>query len=346
MDDVSHEAESVSPTDRVEREDYLESLFVKNPGMLMPDLKLVGRQTPTDSGNLDLLGVDGDGTLVVFELKRGKSTRDAVAQVIDYCFFLESLSDTDLAELVAKYSGKNGIDPIGDFEAWYGEQYEGKDLSELRPIRMVLVGVGADAPAQRMVGFLAEREVDVSLLTFHGYRYGDRTLLARQLEGGEFREMGSSSRRRRAAERRRRHEELTEQIGIADVWRDAVNKLSVADRERVRKSGITYHMRKIELGNINPTGSHSIVIDEERQMIRITFYPASIHLCWNTFQKWKKKNFFEFETPPNAPVTDKVSEQWYCLLDKKSWELHREALATLANEVTSAWRKKRDEAKA
>lgn len=329
MDDVSHEAEPVSPADRVEREDYLESVLVKNPSMLMPDLKLVGRQTPIDSGNLDLLGVDGDGTLVVFELKRGKSTRDAVAQAIDYCSFLESLSDTDLAELVVKHSGKSGIDPIGDFEAWYGERYEGKDLSELRPIRMVLVGVGADATAQRMVGFLAEREVDVSLLTFHGYRYGDRTLLARQLEGGESRDIGSSSRRRRAAERRRRHEELTEQIGIDDVWKDAVNKLGVADRERVRKSGITFHMRKITLGNANPTGSHSIVIDEARGMIRVTFYPASVHLCWDAFQRWKEKNLFEFETPPNAPVTDKVSEQWYCSLDKKTGSYTRKRLRCL-----------------
>ena len=67
--------------------------------MLMPDLTLVGRQTPAGGGALDLLGVDEDGRLVVFELKRGTLTRDAVAQVIDYCSYLESL-DVDTLKFV------------------------------------------------------------------------------------------------------------------------------------------------------------------------------------------------------------------------------------------------------
>ena len=50
----------------------------------MEPLTLVGRQTPTEGGPLDLLGVDGDGKLVVFELKRGTLLRDAVAQILDY----------------------------------------------------------------------------------------------------------------------------------------------------------------------------------------------------------------------------------------------------------------------
>lgn len=347
MDDTSHEAEPVSPADRVEREDYLESVLVKNPDMLMQGLRLVGRQTPTDTGNLDLLGVDENGTLIVFELKRGKATRDAVAQAIDYCSFLESLSDADLADLITKHSGKNGIDLIGDFEAWYGEWYEGKDLTELRPTKMVLVGVGADAGAQRMVGFLMNREVDITLLTFHGYTYEEnRTLLARQEEGSESRDTVSSSRRPRAAERLRRHEELAEKFGLVDQWNDAINRLSVANRQRVRKSGITFHMPKIELGDANHSGSHSIVIDERHRAIRITFYPASVHLCWNTFQKWKKKNIFQFENPPNARETNKVSTQWYCMLDREGWERHKDALTALAREVTGVWRQTRDEAKA
>ena len=135
MDGTSHEAEPVSPTDRVEREDYLENVLVKNPDMLMPGLKLVGRQTPTDSGNLDLLGVDEYGRLVVFELKRGKLTREAVAQAIDYSSYLESLSEADWLRTspnthVEKRELKQG-------EEWYGEQ---------RRVRPTLVGLdGADA---------------------------------------------------------------------------------------------------------------------------------------------------------------------------------------------------------
>ena len=35
-----------------------EDTLVKNPSFLMPGLTLIGRQTPTEGGPLDLLGVD------------------------------------------------------------------------------------------------------------------------------------------------------------------------------------------------------------------------------------------------------------------------------------------------
>ena len=70
IDTSSNAAKPLESTNRMETEQSLEDLLVRNPEMLMPGLTLVGRQTPTDTGNLDLLGVDVEGRLVVFELKR------------------------------------------------------------------------------------------------------------------------------------------------------------------------------------------------------------------------------------------------------------------------------------
>ena len=56
---------------QMEAESLLEDTLVANPDLLMPGLKLVGRQTPTAGGPLDLLGVDRYGRLSLFELKRG-----------------------------------------------------------------------------------------------------------------------------------------------------------------------------------------------------------------------------------------------------------------------------------
>ena len=78
------EVEPLEPSNRTESEQLLEETLVNNPGLLMEGLKLVGRQTQTQGGPLDLLGVDEDGKLVVFELKRGTLSRDALGQVIDY----------------------------------------------------------------------------------------------------------------------------------------------------------------------------------------------------------------------------------------------------------------------
>ena len=80
IDGSSQAAEPLDSASRMETERSLEDVLVRNPEMLMPGLMLVGRQTPIDGGILDLLGVDEDGRLVVFELKREKLSRDAVAQ--------------------------------------------------------------------------------------------------------------------------------------------------------------------------------------------------------------------------------------------------------------------------
>ena len=161
-------------------ERLLEDTLVNNPGMLLPGLTLVGRQTRTEGGPLDLLGVDRSGRLALFELKRGRLNRDAVGQVLDYGSWLESLSDDDLAKTISRYSGAGGVDEVGDFADWYRQHYS-PEISEARPLRLFLVGLGADDTTARMVNFLADRGVEISLLTFLGFHHQGQTLLARQM---------------------------------------------------------------------------------------------------------------------------------------------------------------------
>ena len=169
--DGSKAAVEVPGADQTESERMLEDTLVANPSLLMPDLTLVGRQTSTQGGPLDLLGVDGDGRLVVFELKRGTLSRDAVAQVIDYASSLDSLNEGDLVRLISDQPGTNGVERVEDFRAWYESRTGNEDLGPLRPVKMVLVGLGADQSTHRMVRFLADRDGDISLLTFHGYTH-------------------------------------------------------------------------------------------------------------------------------------------------------------------------------
>ena len=176
----------MQPASAIVSEELLEKTLVSHPQLLMPGLRLVGRQTPTEGGPLDLLGVDEGGRLVVFELKRGTLSRDAVAQVIDYASYLDSLDDDSLSQHIAGYSGHGGIDKIDDFGEWYSENIQGDGLESLRPVRMYLVGLGVDDRTERMVNFLAKSSrMDISLLTFYGYNYGDKTLLARQVRVSE-----------------------------------------------------------------------------------------------------------------------------------------------------------------
>ncbi len=181
------QASPVQQMNQMDFEKRLEEIMVKNPELLMPGLTLVGRQTQTEGGSLDLLGVDSDGKLVVFELKRGTLSRGAVAQIIDYASYLEDMDLDALANHISDRSGVHGINKINDFENWYIENLGFDSLDSLRPLRMFLVGLGVDDTTERMVNFLAQKGLDISLLTFYGFEPGEKVLLARQMrvEGQE-----------------------------------------------------------------------------------------------------------------------------------------------------------------
>lgn len=164
-----------------ETENQLEDILVSNPDLLMPGLKLIGRQTTTDGGPLDLIGVDEDGNLIIFELKRGTLARDAIAQVIDYASFLDDLDKETLFRHISDRSGYNGIEKI-DFENWYQEQFSGNMDALDNPPKMVLVGLGADNSTRRMVNYLSKTGVDISLITFHAFKKEEQIFLAKQVE--------------------------------------------------------------------------------------------------------------------------------------------------------------------
>ncbi|MCK4605271.1 MAG: DUF91 domain-containing protein [Deltaproteobacteria bacterium] len=109
--------ENIQNVKETQTEEQLEEVITRCPKLLMEDLKLIGRQTETPGGPLDLLGVDSDGRLVVFELKRGVLTREAIAQIIDYSSYLAILPQDELSEHISSRSGNLGIDKIDNFLA-------------------------------------------------------------------------------------------------------------------------------------------------------------------------------------------------------------------------------------
>ncbi len=82
----------------------------REPQPADPGPEACGQADANGRRPLDLLGVDEDGRLVVFELKRGTLSRDAVAQIIDYASDLDSKSDSTLAEHISDNSGVGGIE--------------------------------------------------------------------------------------------------------------------------------------------------------------------------------------------------------------------------------------------
>jgi RecB family endonuclease NucS len=60
-------------------------MIVASPEILSDQWMIIGRQEDTGfGGRIDLLGIAPDGTLILIELKRGRTPREVVAQAIDY----------------------------------------------------------------------------------------------------------------------------------------------------------------------------------------------------------------------------------------------------------------------
>jgi RecB family endonuclease NucS len=70
-------------TSSIRLEARLEELIESDVTILGEPLLLVGRQVPTSYGKvIDLMGVDADGVLHALELKRDRTPREVVAQIL------------------------------------------------------------------------------------------------------------------------------------------------------------------------------------------------------------------------------------------------------------------------
>ena len=335
----------LAKSNRMESELLLEDVLVENPGLLLEDLILVGRQTPTEGGPLDLLGVDGDGRLVVFELKRGTLSREAVAQVIDYASYLDNLDLTDLAEHISENSGKHGIDKIDDFPDWYGKQeFEGSEsLESLKPLRMVLVGLGVDDRTERMTRFLAENSgMDISLLTFHGFEYDGKTILAKrvEVEGSEDSDARPARRRLSRAERRNLLSSRARELGVHELFDDA----RAMFRENWLGSGeyAISHGMNMTLPYRAQTGRRVrrryARVGPRNGGVSIVFYPSAVELCTDEFRRPIEQ--IPFQTWPKGredQALEVANTEIQFGVTAEEWEKHKEKLTALVRTVYEAW---------
>ncbi len=311
---------------QTDTEELLEDTLVRNPDLLIPGLRLVGRQTPTEGGPLDLLGVDEDGRLVVFELKRGTLSRDAVAQVIDYASDLDGMDLDALASHISEHSGKYGISKIDVFQEWYG-----RDLESLKPLRLFLVGLGVDDRTESMVRFLAENSgMDISLLTFHGFAYDGKTLLARQVEVEGPDASESTPRRTKKSEnidmwKRRRNDAEVSKIFDAMMTMFQENWLGCRTSDGMWGRQIRLRGSRAMYARVEPKDGE----------VWLCFFPRTKALCPNEFKK-PLESIRLVTWPKNLTALDPNSEI-KLRLNAEEWETHKGHLYALTKAVCEAW---------
>ena len=109
-DNNLHNAELIiaKETD-IKLESHLESWLENSPWALVEGESIlwIDRQTSAkvEESTIfpDLLGLDSEGNLVIVELKRSKTPREVVAQLLEYAAWAKELSDEQIQEIAATY---------------------------------------------------------------------------------------------------------------------------------------------------------------------------------------------------------------------------------------------------
>jgi hypothetical protein len=163
----------------IDEERRLESILADDIMILgLGPLMLLGRQVLTAHGTrVDLLALDEVGTLYVIELKRARTPREVVAQILDYGSWARSLSAESLARIFE--SGPFARDQT--FHTAFADRFDEPPPETINEShRLVIVASQLDDSTQRIVEYLLEDYgVPINAVFFRYFRDGDSEYLGR-----------------------------------------------------------------------------------------------------------------------------------------------------------------------
>jgi Endonuclease NucS len=161
---------------RLGDEARLEDLLEQDISILGLDVMVVGRQAPTAYGKrVDLLAIDADGSLYAIELKRDRTPREVVAQVLDYGSWVKDLGHEDISALYSEHHHGARLEEA--FETRFGDVLPDALNQDHH---LVIVASELDNSTERIIRYLSgEFSVPVSVLFFRYYVDDGREYLAR-----------------------------------------------------------------------------------------------------------------------------------------------------------------------
>lgn len=153
----------------------LEPWIQANPAILGPDIAIIGRQTRSKSGPIDLLGIDKSGNIVIVELKRDKLPREALAQAIDYASDAAEWSIDVIEKICVESSGK----PLEVIMTEYFPDLDFENLVVNETQRIILIGFSIESSLERMIEWLSGNfsvNINAILLNYVKTSHGDELL--------------------------------------------------------------------------------------------------------------------------------------------------------------------------
>ena len=159
---------------RMPSEAELQRFLVEDPTLLGEPLLVIGREVPTPYGTrIDILAMDGEGNLHVLELKRDRTPREVVAQILDYASWTSQLSREEIRDIARRHLGT-------DLEKAFDDTFDSSLPDELNgEQRLTIVAATLDGSSERIVAYLRTFGVPINAVFFSYLEDEDRRYLAR-----------------------------------------------------------------------------------------------------------------------------------------------------------------------
>lgn len=159
----------------LDQEERLEDWIAADPSVTGMNLAILGRQVQTAfGGKIDLLALDADANCVLLELKRGRTPREVVAQLLDYGTWIKDLGYNELEQVTQRYRQRS-LRTV--FQETFGDTIpETVNASH----NLILVASELDDSSERIITYLSEEYgVGINAVFFSIFRDGNTELLGR-----------------------------------------------------------------------------------------------------------------------------------------------------------------------
>ncbi len=159
-----------------ETEMDLENILFDHIDILDPNFLVIGHQITTDyGGRIDILAMDVEGNLVVIELKRDRTPRDVVSQILDYASWIQDLAIDDVRDVFRQYN------PNIELEQKYSEEFETEFPEALNENhRLIIVASELDNSTERILRYLSENYgVPINVVFFRYFKQEENRFLSR-----------------------------------------------------------------------------------------------------------------------------------------------------------------------
>ncbi len=174
----------------IDLEERLEDAISDDVSILDDQLMVIGRQVLTSYGKkIDLLAIDENGDLVAIELKRDKTPRDSVAQVLDYGSWVHQLTAARIETIFAEFQNTYGTAsaPKSLAEAM-NDKFRSEPENYNAAHRMLIAASVLDPATERIVEYLRDaHNIDINVALFQAFVDSGRQYIIRAWLGENVR---------------------------------------------------------------------------------------------------------------------------------------------------------------